>query len=83
MTDVVAYTDPSCPHCHRLKSYLNDHGVPFEDRDVTADAEAVEELQRMGAEGVPVLKVGSDTVVGFNPERVNEVLKANGVAVNA
>ena len=30
-TEVVAYTDPSCPHCHRLKEYLKSHNVPFED----------------------------------------------------
>jgi len=38
--EVVAYTDPDCPHCRRLKEYLGSQDIPFENRDVTADPHA-------------------------------------------
>jgi glutaredoxin-like YruB-family protein len=78
--EVVAYSDPSCPHCRRLKEYLTNHNIPFENRDVSGDARAAEELQRMNAPGVPVVRVGDDVVVGFDPARLDEVLKAHGVS---
>lgn len=62
---VVAYTDPNCPHCPhcpRLKEYLGSQTIPFENRGVTADPRASDELRSMNAPGVPVVKVG-DAVV--------------------
>jgi len=57
-TEVTAYTTTTCPHCHRLKVYLARHHIPFENRDVTTDEAAAEELERMNAPGVPVVRVG-------------------------
>jgi glutaredoxin 3 len=79
--EVVAYTDPNCPHCRRLKDYLARHNVPFENRDVASDAGAAAELKRMNAPGVPVVRVGDDVVVGFDPARLEQALRAHGVPV--
>jgi glutaredoxin 3 len=79
--EVVAYTDPNCPHCQRLKEYLGSQNIPFENRDVTADPRASDELRSMNAPGVPVVKVGDEVVVGFDRARLDEVLKAHGVPI--
>jgi glutaredoxin-like YruB-family protein len=81
--EVIAYTDPGCPHCRRLKEYLNSRGIPFENRDVSSDPQAVEDLRRMNAPGVPVVRVGNDTVVGFDQQRLDELLRSHGVATGA
>jgi glutaredoxin len=81
--EVIAYTDPGCPHCRRLKEYLHSHHIPFRNRDVSSDASAVAELQQMNAPGVPVVRVGDDTVVGFNPDRLEELLRSHGIAAGA
>lgn len=80
-TEVVAYTDPDCPHCQRLKQYLGRHNIPCENRDVAADPRASAELRSMNATGVPVVKVGDEVVVGFDRARLDDVLKAHGVPI--
>lgn len=81
--EVIAYTDPGCPHCHRLKEYLSGRHIPFQNRDVSSDPKAVAEVQQMNAPGVPVVRVGDDTVVGFDRERIEELLRSHGVAAGA
>lgn len=79
--EVVAYTDPNCPHCRRLKEYLGRQNVRFENRDVTADPQAADDLRAMNAPGVPVVKVGDEVVVGFDRARLDEALKAHDVPI--
>jgi glutaredoxin-like YruB-family protein len=76
---VIAYTDPACGHCRKLKEYLTSRNVPFENRDVTSDESAAAELQHMNAPGVPVVRVGEELVVGFDPVRLDELLRAHEV----
>ena len=61
-----------------LKEYLTRHNIPFENRDVSTDENAVAELQRMNAPGVPVVRVGDEVIVGFDQARLEEALKAHG-----
>ena len=74
MADVVTFTNPACPHCQRLKAYLSGRGVSYTDRDVTQDDEARTELARMDAPGVPVIRVGDETVIGFDQGRLDQLL---------
>lgn len=74
MADIVTYTNPACPHCQRLKAYLSKRGIEYTDHDVTQDDAARAELQRMDAPGVPVIRVGAETVIGFDQSRLDELL---------
>jgi glutaredoxin len=59
------------------KSYLAEHGVKFSEVDVSQDRAAAEELYRIsGQMAVPVIKVDDDLIVGFNEERLGELLSA-------
>ena len=39
MSDVQVYTTDYCPYCTRAKALLEKRGIPFEEIDVSADAE--------------------------------------------
>ncbi len=78
--EVMTYTDPVCPHCQRLKSFLEERRVPYRDRDVTQDRGAQAELQRLNAPGVPVTRIGTDTIIGFDPQRLTAALNEHGLA---
>jgi glutaredoxin len=80
--EVLTYTDPSCGHCRQLKQYLSRHGVPYRDRDVTADPDAAADLERMDAPGVPVTFIGPDVIYGFDQEKLEAAFEANGVVVH-
>lgn len=84
---VTVYSTPSCPYCHQVKQYLQGRAITFEDRDVSRDPAAAEEMvQISGQRGVPVVQVGDQVVVGFDRPRLDVLLdraspKGLGVAV--
>ncbi|MGE0405599.1 MAG: glutaredoxin family protein, partial [Candidatus Korobacteraceae bacterium] len=40
----IIFTQPDCPPCRWVKSFLTDKGVEFEERDISLDPQAVEDL---------------------------------------
>lgn len=70
--EMTIFTMPDCPHCARAKEWLSEHGCPFEERDITADVEALREWRALsGGKGVPVIAYGRDIVIGFNAHRLD------------
>ncbi len=73
---VVVYTTPTCSYCHQAKAFLSQQGVPFVEKNVAADRQAAMEMvQRSGQQGVPVITVGDEVVVGFNQPRLRQLLQ--------
>ena len=78
---VTVYTRPGCPYCRLLKRYLNERRVAYQERDVTRDRGALDDLRRINAEGVPVTVIERDAVIGFDKVRLDDLLKAKGVVI--
>lgn len=60
--------------CQRTKEYLSQKQIPFQERDVTKDANAVTELQRLGYVTTPVTVIDGTVVVGFDPVKIDAAL---------
>lgn len=60
--------------CERVKEFLSQRGIPFEERDVLKDETAIEELSELGYMTTPVVKIDGEVVVGFNRKRLEELL---------
>ncbi|MFH1003710.1 MAG: glutaredoxin domain-containing protein [Chloroflexota bacterium] len=59
-----------------VKEFLSQRGVAFEERDVSVDRSAAQELvSRTGQMGVPVTVIDGQTVVGFDRARLEQALK--------
>jgi glutaredoxin-like YruB-family protein len=72
---VKIYSTPTCPWCIRVKQFLKDNHITFEDIDVSADQQAAEEMvEKTGQMGVPVLDIGGEIIVGFDQERIKTAL---------
>jgi glutaredoxin len=56
--------------CKKTKEFLSQKGVTFEERDITKDEAALEELQRLGLMTTPVTLVDEETVVGFDVKKM-------------
>ncbi len=41
---VIVYSQPGWMFCHRTQEFLAEKGIEFENRDVTKDPQALEEL---------------------------------------
>ena len=72
---VVIFTQPDCPPCHIVKLFLSERGVAFEERDIQADPGAVKELlEKYKSHSTPTLVIGEEVMIGFDPERLDEIL---------
>jgi glutaredoxin 3 len=77
MKTVTIYSTPSCHFCHMAKDYFTEHNVTFTDHDVAMDLEKRQEMIEMtGQMGVPVIRIGDDVVIGFDEDKVKELLAA-------
>lgn len=70
MKKVVAYVTQTCPHCKTAKDFLKSKHIPFEEKDVNADPQALKEFQMLKLTGVPAFLVGDELMVGFNPDQL-------------
>lgn len=74
--NVTIYTTPTCGYCAQAKQFLTRQGIPFLEKNVAADRQAAMEMVRIsGQQGVPVITVDGQVVVGFNQPRLMELLK--------
>lgn len=72
---VRVYSTVSCPYCVTLKEFLKKHNIEFEDIDVSQDKEAAEEMiKKSGQMGVPVVDIDGQIVVGFDKEKISQLL---------
>jgi glutaredoxin 3 len=72
---VIVFSTPTCPHCRTAKQYLKKMGIRFTDVDVSRDAGAARDMQRIsGQQGVPVITVGGRPIIGFDRDKINRLL---------
>lgn len=73
---VTVYSTPTCSWCNTLKAWLRRNNIPFTDMDVSRDEHAAQELvRRTGQQGVPQTDINGQVVVGFNEQRLKELLE--------
>ena len=73
---VLVFSTPTCGWCKRAMSYFRQNKIKFREIDVTKDAAAARDMQRMsGQMGVPVIKIGKDVIVGFDKDRIDRILQ--------
>jgi glutaredoxin-like protein NrdH len=65
---VIVYTTKDCIECTMVKKVLTEEGIVFESRDVMANLEYQEEVEKYGFLGVPVTVVENRAVKGFTNE---------------
>lgn len=75
MPKITIYTTPTCVYCKMTKSFFKENNVVYEEKDVSTDATARDEMigksQQMG---VPVIDIDGELTVGFDKERLSELL---------
>lgn len=63
-TDLIVYSTPTCPDCHALKAWLNEHGIAFIERDLTDPQIAEEAKARTGVRVAPITIAGEAILYG-------------------
>lgn len=76
MPKVKVYSTEMCPYCTTLKQFLKEHNIEFEDIDPSKDRIALDEMVRKsGQMGVPVIEIDDQVIVGFDKEKISQLLK--------
>jgi glutaredoxin 3 len=75
MSKVLLFSTSTCSWCRRAKRYFKEQGVPFKEINVERDQDAARDIVRKtGQTSVPVIKIGSKWIVGFDKERIDREL---------
>ena len=76
--DITIYSTPTCSWCQAAKDYLLKREIEFEDVDVSADmGRAMEMVEKSGQQGVPVIDIDGEIIVGFDRPRIDSLLDLN------
>jgi len=72
---IKVYSTSSCPWCIKVKEFLKEKNIKFEDIDVGANQKAAEEMiDKSGQMGVPVIDINGKIIVGFDKEEIEKAL---------
>ncbi len=80
MAKVVLFSTTTCSWCRRARKYFKERRVPFKEVNVERDASAARTIQKQtGQTGVPVIKIGSKWIVGFDQPAIERELARKAV----
>ena len=75
---VIVYTTPTCTWCNTIKRHFKEHGIQYQEIDISVDQKAAEEMvRRSGRQGVPQTDINGEIIVGFDKTRLNRLLEIN------
>lgn len=78
---VIIYGASWCHACHQAATWLQQHHIPFVEKDIEQDQAAAQELQekarraRIPTGSIPILDVRGHMLVGFSPPAMEEALR--------
>ncbi len=76
LTKVITYTAEWCPWCHKVKDFLKEKNVEFEDKDIDKVKGAAEEaVKKSGQAGIPVTDIDGKIVIGYDVDALKKLLK--------
>lgn len=82
---VTVYSASWCGVCKQAKAFLKKKGIPFIEKDIEKDANASAELaakakvKGVQPQGVPVIDVSGELMLGFDPEALAGLLDKKGL----
>ena len=75
MKTVKIYSTSTCSYCIRVKQFLKDNNISYQDLDVSQDQSRADEMvAKSGQIGVPVLDIDGEIIIGFDKEAIKKAL---------
>jgi glutaredoxin 3 len=76
MKSITIFTLPTCGFCKLTKDYLTSKNVVFKEVDVSKNLTGMNwVLDHTGQTSVPVIKIDSQIIIGFNRAKIDDALK--------
>ncbi len=75
MSSVTIYSTPTCTYCQHAKAFFKANGIEYVEINVAEDQAKLKEMvEKSGQMGVPVIVAGDQVIVGYDEEKVREIL---------
>ena len=75
MKKVTIYSTPVCGFCKMAKAFFTENEIEYTEHDVSTDEVMRKEMiEKTGQMGVPVIEIDEQIVVGFDKDKVSEML---------
>lgn len=72
---IEIFSTPTCHFCSLAKDWFKEKGLTYTEYDVAADIDKRKEMVEMtGQLGVPVIRIGEEVLIGYNPSKMSEIL---------
>lgn len=72
---IIVFTQPDSLPCEAVKMFLKSRKAKFEERCVTYDNDALQELaEKYNSRSTPTVVIDDEVVVGFDPELLDQLL---------
>ncbi len=68
---ITVYTKPSCVQCTATYRALDNKGIEYDVRDLSADENALEAVKALGYLQAPVVITDEEHWSGFRPDKIN------------
>ena len=60
--------------CQAEKEFLSQKGIPFTDKNIREDPNALAELEKLGYRATPVTVIDGEVVVGFDRGKIERLV---------
>lgn len=71
---VELYSSNTCGYCNMAKDYFNEKNIEYVEYNISEDIKARKNLMKMGYMSVPVIVIDGNEVLGFDKERIEDLL---------
>jgi len=71
---VTLYSQGYCEFSEMVRLHLESRGQKYTERDVDTDADARDDIMKLGAESTPVTVIDGEVVIGFDEDAIDELL---------
>lgn len=76
----VLYMRPGCPWCDEVVAFLDEHGVPYQQTDISEDASAAEAMHKLSNQTkVPTLDWHGHVLADFGVDELVPFLRSRNV----
>ena len=65
-TKVVMYATEWCPYCEKARQFFKRKHIPFTEYDVEKQTSRMQEFEKLGGNGYPLILIGKQKLYGFN-----------------
>ena len=72
--EVIVYSSTGCPYCEKVKAFLKEHGIEFEERNASIHKEYFDQLKERKIFGTPATLINGKLVLGFQEKKFNKLL---------